>query len=558
MANFQLKGLSTSYTIGDSFASGGEGAIHDIVGQADKVAKIYLPPKDQEELKERPILEKKILYMVKNPPKDKEVLGQMAWPIDVLKDAKGAFQGFVMNRMEKAFNLQGLYGYRTQDSNSLNFQQKLIVAMNICSVLDTIHNAGYVFGDFNHLNISVRKNGKVSVFDTDSFHFTDPSVQTTYRCNVCAPGYVAPELITKSKNFKRSNPNADKLYAQMPLPTFTKETDRFALALHVFRLLMNGYTPYEGIDQGLVPEDVALGSVDKNVEDGLYCFKPGKVHRAKVVPKANEIPPYILTLFNRAFLDGQSNPSKRPTPAEWFQGLNQYANDVIPCAKNPLHSYYKGLKDCPFCAADNRYDQFMAQQKAAYGGGTAQPSMAQQTFQQPVNTVKPPVNNTTRGTPGGTPPPRPTGSTASASYKKSRVSGDLDEMLYYGISVIVSVLICFLSMKYYDFSVFDTSQLESRTPIPFVYNIAEFIAPFLIGFGGVICAVCVAAFQSEMYLEETIMIAISSGFTCIFGMFITYWLIYGLTLLTAWFIYAMFAVIAIAIALTCMAAACGG
>ena len=60
----------------------------------------------------------------------------------------------------------------------------------------------------------------------------------TYRCNVCAPGYAAPELLQKCSDYVAQKPSASKnAYAETPLPTFTQETDNFALAIHVFKLL---------------------------------------------------------------------------------------------------------------------------------------------------------------------------------------------------------------------------------------------------------------------------------------------------------------------------------
>ena len=36
-------------------------------------------------------------------------------------------------------------------------------------------------------------------------------------------------------------------YEKTPLDIFTKETDYFALAIHIFKLLNNGFTPFNGI-----------------------------------------------------------------------------------------------------------------------------------------------------------------------------------------------------------------------------------------------------------------------------------------------------------------------
>ena len=98
-------------------------------------------------------------------------------------------------------------------------------------------------------NIGLDTNtGLVSFLDTDTYHVADKKTGGTYRCNVCAPGYAAPELLKKCTDYVAKKPQASKnAYAETPLPTFTQETDNFALAIHLFKLLMNGYTPFGGI-----------------------------------------------------------------------------------------------------------------------------------------------------------------------------------------------------------------------------------------------------------------------------------------------------------------------
>lgn len=76
----------------------------------------------------------------------------------------------------------------------------MIIAQNICAVIDAVHRAGFVFGDFNPANIGVDMNtGHVAFWDTDSYHIYDKATGTTYRCKVCLDGYVAPELLAKFK-----------------------------------------------------------------------------------------------------------------------------------------------------------------------------------------------------------------------------------------------------------------------------------------------------------------------------------------------------------------------
>ena len=214
--------------------SGGEGAIYTVEANNNFVAKIYYNERITNEL------EAKLTLMMTNPP-DSSVLSQIAWPYDVIRDSNGHFVGFIMPRLSIDTDLKDIYVYPPQKGLKLSTDDKIVIAINICAVISCIHKAGYVFGDFNPMNIGVNSNtGRVAFLDTDSYHIVDKNSGKTYRCGVCMDGYVAPELIKQCKG-------SDYLHA--PLPTFTKETDLFALAIHIFRLLMNGYTPFNGIKE---------------------------------------------------------------------------------------------------------------------------------------------------------------------------------------------------------------------------------------------------------------------------------------------------------------------
>ena len=60
----------------------------------------------------------------------------------------------------------------------------------------------------------------------------------------------------------------------MKLPTFTKDTDNFALAIHVGRLLMNGHSPFNGIPIRS-PDNTPTGTGHEAVRNDSYCFKSG-------------------------------------------------------------------------------------------------------------------------------------------------------------------------------------------------------------------------------------------------------------------------------------------
>lgn len=349
------------------FSSGGEGEIYRIVGNNNSVVKVYLNSNVSKEL------ENKIKLMVKRPPSS-SVFNQVAWPIDAVYDSANVFRGFVMPKLDITSELSEVYVYPPK--TGITYKQKLILAQNICVVIHEVHKAGYVFGDFNPRNIGINLNtGTVAFLDTDSYHIViDRDVNIAYRCKVCAPGYAAPELLSKCSYHISAHPeDKQQAYARTPLDTFTEHTDNFALAIHIFKLLMNGFTPFNGIpEKHSVLSAPSPGLGDGAVRRDNYCFKKGNKPLSVAVPPLNVLPKDVQSLFSRAFIEGRDNPEKRPNAMEWYKALLVYENSIVTCNKNPVHMYIKGLRKCPWCEADDRYNVSIAQQ------------IQQRTFANPV------------------------------------------------------------------------------------------------------------------------------------------------------------------------------
>jgi len=366
-------------------ASGGEGVIYRVHGGiSPKVAKIYKASKLTQEL------ESKLKYMVGNFP-DSSVLNQVAWPLDVLYDPNGKFCGFIMPELSINAELKDIYQY--PPTIGLTARHKVIIAGNICAVISAVHNAGYVFGDFNPRNIGVDKNsGRVAFLDTDSYHVFDKAINRFYRCKVCADGYAAPELLEACASHAASYPNDSKrLYEKTPLPTFTKETDNFALAIHMFKLLANGFTPFGGIIETITPSQASPSMGNAAIRRNEYSFRPGYKPLSPAVPPLDVFPQEIADLFTRALLVvGSVNPTQRPTAIEWHGALSRYENTLLDCPKNKLHQYDGKNGTCPFCQADARY------QKSISGGigakSTAPVSPQQRIYTTPLLTPpRPPL-----------------------------------------------------------------------------------------------------------------------------------------------------------------------
>lgn len=368
---------------------GGEGAIYAINGRSDLVAKIYFKERITAELAE------KLAFMSNNPP-DASILSQIAWPQDVLREQNGDFVGFVMPKLKIDSDLKEIYVYPPKKNLQITYDQKIIIAINICVVISAIHKAGYTFGDFNPLNIGVNlSTGHVAFLDTDSYHIYDKYNRKMYRCGVCLDGYVAPELIQQCKGTD---------YLSAPLPTFTQETDKFALAIHIFKLLMNGYTPFNGIKETDSVSQTSPGRGNQAIEKDNYCFKAGNKPQSVATPDLSAFPPDIQYLFKRAFIDGRNNPEYRPSADEWYKALLDYKKNLVQCKRDVNHFYYVNDRECPYCAAEDRYNASLGRPSSG----------SQMTFSQPISVPGTSASNTGNYRPTSASSPRVSGSSNSS------------------------------------------------------------------------------------------------------------------------------------------------
>ena len=283
--------------------------------------------------------------MVENPP-NRRILSQVAWPLEVLYDEYGQFCGFVMPKLEGTVTLQVLYEYPQVKYPNMRLRNKVVVAQNICAVLSDLHEAGYIFGDFNPANIGVNpKIGEVAFFDMDTCHFRDRWTGHTYRCMGGCDGYVAPELLEK---VRREN----KSFGEASLPTFTENTDEYSLAIHIFKLLMNGISPYA---------------------DG-YRFDQVMVH-PPALPHKETLSAELHGMFSRAC---NNKGLKRPNAAQWHEALLRFEKNLTNCCKNPVHDYRSSCNHCPYCEADRRYQNILKSCGFSGNQGIIQPRITQQ------------------------------------------------------------------------------------------------------------------------------------------------------------------------------------
>lgn len=345
---------------------GGEGAVYRIKGHADKVAKIYADPAPHQRKIEA-------MASLSRQFESNDDLRHVAWPLGTLyaDPAATQFAGFGMRKVDACASLDDLYEYPPSANAGIGTAEKLDLLVSLAGIADSLHRMGQVIGDFNNNNIPVLQGcHEVGLVDADSFHATIGG--TTHRCTVCMSGYMAPELI---RNVRKTT------FEACTKPTFTRETDNFSLAVHVFRMLFNGCHPYYcqavPAPNGSVPAPLP---VEKRVERGetpFFTDVPG-LKAPVYAPDVDMLPPYVKNLFMRAFVTGQHNPSARPSAREWKDALLRFKSELKRCGAQRTHGYWSHLGLCPYCAADARHDSSMRKSpssaSAPQTGGVAAPS----------------------------------------------------------------------------------------------------------------------------------------------------------------------------------------
>ena len=409
--------------------SGGEGAIYEIVGYPRKVVKKYHHAADAKKREE------KIGEMVKiseSASFQRANLAQdVAWPLSPVYDASHNFIGFGMNKISISTELDDLYVFPAKQNLNISIRDRIDCLISLSDMVDRLHKVGLVFGDGNPDNLKIRDDFTVCFMDVDSFHFS--SSGKTFKCEVCAPGYVAPELIKACKG---------TTYADCSGPTFTEETDNFSLAIHCFRMLMNGCHPFICQRQlkraGSAP---APKSTDKRIESGETPFFKSipNYTTPSYAPDINALPPYIYNLFKRAFVDGHGNPKARPTPAEWKTALIQFKNELTRCKHNSAHFFWSSNSSCPYCEAEKNYANKMQRTMASSSSYSANTT---------VIPPSPPIQ-TTYYTP-------PAAASPAATVIKPGVSNSA--ALFWSITIVASLILlailgsCVLPQLYYSVS----------------------------------------------------------------------------------------------------------
>lgn len=337
------------YTLGAQLGTGGEGIVSEIQGENSKVAKIYKADRFKTD-QDRFTMERKLKAMLDmNISVYVDGKLRLAWPLDILYE-NGSMVGFVMPKINSKYKIFDVQRVEMAEKIYPNYTWKYAVqfAYNLSVAVKYVHDKNIVIGDFNQNNISIdTSTGAVILIDCDSFDIRDPKSGEHFPCKVGLPEMLAPELQTV-----RNLANG----------TFTKETDNFSLAVHIFRLLMRNEDPFGGV----ITMSRSLSTVSANApiingECPYVRTVSGKEIPVRS-PTLDMLPVNIQELFKKTFDYDASTALRRiknrATATEWCNALVVLATaepnpNLQTCTLNPHHVYPKYSSYCPWCRCEN-------------------------------------------------------------------------------------------------------------------------------------------------------------------------------------------------------------
>ena len=321
----------TTIYLGKLIGSGAEGNIYRVSSMPGKLAKIYRRRKDmvEREAKLQTFLDANIASEID----DEKVL---CIPKHIVYTSKHEFIGFIMDEIAIDKMIYDMFR-----SNKLNYKDKIAIAYNLAEVFAYIHEHHMIIGDINFNNICVQENGQIVMIDVDSFTITNDKTNITYHCPVTNLEVAAPEIQMIDGEVKGF---------------LTTESDDFALANMIFRLLMNGANPFGFVSKDKMYSHAFVTNYDKNIATGCCVYVKDIEHKQipEWAPDFQMLSDEIKTLFKRAFdydeHTFQERIKNRPTAKEWKEALlHFYQLPMKQCKKDPLHFYRKELDVCPFC-----------------------------------------------------------------------------------------------------------------------------------------------------------------------------------------------------------------
>ncbi|MBQ9085312.1 MAG: hypothetical protein IJY24_06630 [Clostridia bacterium] len=265
--------------------------------------------------------------MLENTPK------AFILPIDVTsrEPEKGSSFGYILEEIDTGeyIELTDYFLFRTCFAS---FDAMLRACMNLTQQMFLYHLSGYVLRCLDNSNIFIHpESGEVKIaFDDDLF------LDGENKPCIGKASYSAPELVMGGTSDRRAM--------------------RFTLAIILFRLMMGGQHPLEGVNTEMNDDSYSYGL---NAE---FIFDPDaqrnaadpEIHK-NAIAMWSQYPEYIHEMFLAFFgKEGISSPDTRPIESDMLDALLRLYSETVECPKcreaRVLLSS-EGEVQCPKCGA---------------------------------------------------------------------------------------------------------------------------------------------------------------------------------------------------------------
>lgn len=214
----------------------------------------------------------------------------------------------------------------------LGWHTLVAAALSLSTTVARLHLAEWYVGDLALDNAFVDElSGSVTLIDVDSFSLPR------------GDGTRLPVL-----HFRPDNSPPEYLTGNADDAERGEHADRFALAVVIAQLLLEGHNPFVGtplynLDDG---ESIETANIRRGVD---WINHPWLIKgRPERIP-AHVLPLAVRPLFVRAFIEGHREPSVRPTAEEWRTALIAAYEQLAGCEVNVRHAYDRSSPVCPWC-----------------------------------------------------------------------------------------------------------------------------------------------------------------------------------------------------------------
>lgn len=238
----------------------------------------------------------------------------------------------------------------TEKGTWINYFNMLV---KLARAVKRLHAAGLAHSDLSYNNVLLDpKSASANIIDCDGL-----VVPGKFPAEVVGtPDFIAPEVL-ETRNLPLNDPARH-------LPC--RATDQHALAVMIYMYLLHRHPLRGGKVNSLDEQEdeaLSMGKMALFIEhptDKSNRVKPGQLGKSEL-PYGDPalLPyticgPYLKKLFDRAFIDGLHDPSKRPSADEWEQALIKTTDLMQPCSNPGCPSKWFVFDNttkpvCPFC-----------------------------------------------------------------------------------------------------------------------------------------------------------------------------------------------------------------